>query len=105
MPDEERVTLERLNTDFQLVTVRYGFMESPNIPAALIACKPLGLQYDIMTTSFFLGRKTIVATLRKGIGRLQDRLFIVLSKNAASPTDVFQIPPGRSLEMGRQVSL
>ena len=105
VPDEERVTLERLNADFQLVTVRYGFMESPNIPAALIACKPLGLQYDIMTTSFFLGRKTIVATLRKGIGRLQDRLFIVLSKNAASPTDVFQIPPGRSLEMGRQVSL
>jgi KUP system potassium uptake protein len=58
-----------------------------------------------MSTSFFLGRKTIVASARRGLGRLQDRLFILLAKNAATSTDVFQIPPGRALEMGRQVSL
>jgi KUP system potassium uptake protein len=103
--EEERVTLERLNDDFVRVIVRNGFMESPNIPKALAACKPLGLVYDTMSTSFFLGRKTVVATLRKGLGRLQDRLFIVLAKNAANPTDFFQIPPGRVLEMGGQVSL
>jgi KUP system potassium uptake protein len=103
--EAERVSLERINADFQRVIVRYGFMESPNIPKALAACKKLGLTYDAMSTSFFLGRKTVVATLRKGLGRLQDRLFILLSKNAANPTDFFQIPPGRVLEMGGQVSL
>ncbi len=103
--EEERVTLERLNDDFVRVIVRNGFMESPNIPKALAACKPLGLTYDTLSTSFFLGRKTVVATLRKGLGRLQDRLFILLAKNAANPTDFFQIPPGRVLEMGGQVSL
>jgi KUP system potassium uptake protein len=103
--EADRVRLERLNDDFQRVFVRYGFMESPNIPRALIACKPLGLAYDTMSTSFFLGRKTVVATLRKGVGRLQDRLFILLNKNAANPTDFFQIPPGRVLEMGGQVSV
>jgi KUP system potassium uptake protein len=105
VPEAERVSLERINADFQRVIVRYGFMESPNIPKALAACKPLGLAYDAMSTSFFLGRKTVVATLRKGLGRLQDRLFILLSKNAANPTDFFQIPPGRVLEMGGQVSV
>jgi KUP system potassium uptake protein len=105
VPETERVSVERINDDFQRVSVRYGFMESPNIPKALVACKKQGLAYDTMATSFFLGRKTVVATLRKGLGRLQDRLFILLSKNAANPTDFFQIPPGRVLEMGGQVSL
>jgi KUP system potassium uptake protein len=103
--EADRVRLERINDDFQRVYVRYGFMEMPNIPKALIACKKQGLAYDTMSTSFFLGRKTVVATLRRGLGRLQDRLFILLAKNAANPTDFFQIPPGRVLEMGGQVSL
>jgi KUP system potassium uptake protein len=103
--EADRVRLERINDDFQRVYVRYGFMETPNIPKAMLACKKLGLVYDTMSTSFFLGRKTVVATLRKGLGRLQDRLFILLAKNAANPTDFFQIPPGRVLEMGGQVSL
>ena len=103
--EADRVSVEKINDDFQRVIVRYGFMESPNIPRALTACKKLGLAYDAMATSFFLGRKTVVATLRKGFGRLQDRLFIMLNKNAANPTDFFQIPPGRVLEMGGQVSV
>jgi KUP system potassium uptake protein len=103
--EADRVRMERLTDDFQRVFVRYGFMETPNIPKALLACKKQGLVYDAMSTSFFLGRKTVVATLRKGMGRLQDRLFILLAKNAANPTDFFQIPPGRVLEMGGQVSL
>jgi KUP system potassium uptake protein len=103
--EDERLTVEKINPDFTRLIVRYGFMESPNIPRALAAANRLGVACDIMSTSFFLGRKTVVATLRKGLGRLQDRLFIVLSKNAANPTDFFQIPPGRVLEMGGQVSL
>jgi KUP system potassium uptake protein len=59
----------------------------------------------MMSTSFFLGRKTVVATSRRGFGRWQDRLFLALAKNSANPTDFFHIPPGRVLEMGAQVSV
>jgi KUP system potassium uptake protein len=59
----------------------------------------------VLSTSFFLGRKTVVANLRKGLGYWQDRLFILLAKNSANPTDFYQIPPGRVLEMGTQVSV
>ena len=103
--EEERVACMPINADFMRIRVRYGFMESPNIPAALSACRKYGFAFDAMSTSFFLGRKTVVAAARKGLGRLQDRLFILLSKNAANPTDFFQIPPGRVLEMGTQVSV
>jgi KUP system potassium uptake protein len=103
--ENERIELERLDERFTRMTVTYGFMESPNIPAALAACRKLGLSFDMMATSFFLGRRTVVANMRHGIGRLQDRLFILLSKNAANPTDFYQIPPGRVLEMGTQVSV
>jgi KUP system potassium uptake protein len=99
------VTSAPIDDDFVRVTVTYGFMETPNVPRALAACRKQGLVFDMMSTSFFLGRKTVVATLRKGLGRWQDRLFILLAKNAANPTDVYQIPPGRVLEMGTQVSV
>jgi KUP system potassium uptake protein len=105
VPDSERLKLQKINDDFQSLTVRYGFMESPNVPKALTACRKLGLSVDMMSTSFFLGRKTVVASPRGGLRHLQDRLFIVLAKNAANPTDFFHIPPGRVLEMGAQVTV
>jgi KUP system potassium uptake protein len=101
----DRVKVEPINDDFQHVTIKYGFMETPNIPKALLACRRQGLTLDMMSTSFFLGRKTIVATARGGLGRWQDRLFLILAKNSANPTDFFHIPPGRVLEMGAQVTV
>ncbi len=76
----------------------------PAVSGARLLPRP-SLDYDVLPTSFFLGRKTVVANLRKGLGRLRDRLFILLAKNAANPTDFYQIPPGRVLEMGAQVSV
>jgi KUP system potassium uptake protein len=105
VPETERVWLEAIDSDFQKLVLRYGFMETPNIPRALAACRKLGLIIDLMSTSFFLGRKTVVASPRKGLGHLQDRLFILLAKNSADPTDFFHIPPGRVLEMGAQVTV
>jgi KUP system potassium uptake protein len=105
VPEADRVRVEPINGDFQRVIIKYGFMETPNIPKALIACRRQGLSLDLMSTSFFLGRKTIVATTRGGLGRWQDKLFLVLVKNAANPTDFFHIPPGRVLEMGAQVTV
>jgi KUP system potassium uptake protein len=104
--DENRLTYEKIDDDFAKICVRYGFMESPDIPRALGACRKFGLSYDAMSTSYFLGRKTVVAASdRKGLGQVQDRLFILLAKNAANPTDFYQIPPGRVLEMGTQVTV
>jgi KUP system potassium uptake protein len=105
VPETERVKVEPINQDFVRVTITYGFMETPNVPKALAECRKQGLSLDMMSTSFFLGRKTVVATARGGLGRWQDRLFLLLAKNAANPTDFFHIPPGRVLEMGAQVSV
>ena len=105
VPDDERVRCKPIDDDFKSVDVKYGFMETPNIPKALAACRKQGLVFDVLSTSFFLGRKTVVANQRKGVGHWQDRLFILLAKNSANPTDFYQIPPGRVLEMGTQVSV
>ena len=81
------------------------FMESPNIPRALALCRKLGLKFDIMATSFFLGRRSIVPSAHSGMPLWQDRLFIFLMKNAANPTDFYKIPPGRVVELGAQVTV
>jgi KUP system potassium uptake protein len=106
VPEAERVRFQPINADFKRVEVKYGFMETPNIPKALALCRKDGLVFEVLSTSFFLGRKTVVANQRKSLlGQLQDRLFILLAKNSANPTDFYQIPPGRVLEMGTQVSV
>ena len=101
----ERVLIEPINADFTRVTVTYGFMESPNVPRALAECKKQGLKFDIMTTSFFLGRRKVVPDARSGMPLWQDRLFIFLQKNAANPTEFFHIPPGRVIELGAQMTV
>jgi KUP system potassium uptake protein len=103
--EEDRVTIEKVNDDFKKVIVNYGFMESPNIPKALAVCRKQGLKFDIMATSFFLGRRSIVPSANSGMPLWQDRLFIYLMKNAANPTDFFKIPPGRVVELGAQVTV
>jgi len=101
----DRVRIEPINNDFKKVIISYGFMESPNIPKALGLCRKLGLKFDIMATSFFLGRRSVVPSAQSGMPLWQDRVFIFLMKNAANPTDFFKIPPGRVVELGTQVSV
>ena len=103
--DEDRVRIEPVNDDFKKVIIGYGFMESPNIPKALGLCRKQGLKFDIMATSFFLGRRSVVPSAQSGMPLWQDKLFIFLMKNAANPTDFFKIPPGRVVEMGTQVTV
>ena len=80
-------------------------METPNLPKALQQCKKQGLKFDIMTTSFFLGRRSLVMAEHSGMPVWQDKLFIFLTKNAANPTDFFKIPPGRVVELGAQFTV
>ncbi|WP_310542530.1 potassium transporter Kup [Phenylobacterium sp.] len=103
--DQDRVAVESLGPDFSRVTVTYGFMEQPNVPAALAACRRQGLRFDIMATSFFLGRRSVLPGREPGMALWRDKLFIYLLRNAANPTDFYQIPPGRVVEMGAQVTV
>ena len=103
--EEDRVRIAPVNDDFKKVIVSYGFMESPNVPKALGLCRKLGVKFDIMATSFFLGRRSVVPSAQSGMPLWQDKLFIFLMKNAANPTDFYKIPPGRVVEMGTQVTV
>jgi KUP system potassium uptake protein len=103
--ENDRVTMESVNPDFKKITVSYGFMESPHVPKALGICRKQGLKFDIMSTSFFLGRRSVVPSAHSGMPLWQDNLFIFLMKNAANPTDFFHIPPGRVVELGAQVTV
>ena len=103
--EEDRVRIEPVNEDFKKVIIGYGFMESPNVPKALGLCRKQGLKFDIMATSFFLGRRSIVPSAQSGMPLWQDKIFIFLMRNAANPTDFYKIPPGRVVEMGTQVTV
>ena len=101
VPDDQRIEVEPVNDDFKKVTISYGFMESPNVPKALAQMRKMqGLKFDIMATSFFLGRRSVVASATSGMPLWQDKVFIFLMRNAANPTDFFRIPPGRVVEDG-----
>ncbi|MGE5565646.1 MAG: potassium transporter Kup [Parcubacteria group bacterium] len=103
--EPDRVRAEKLDGGFWRVVATWGFMETPNVPRALAVCRKQGLKFDIMSTSFFLGRRTVVRARNSEMPRWQDKLYILLSKNAAAPTDFYRLPPGRVVEMGAQVSV
>jgi KUP system potassium uptake protein len=101
----ERVRLEHISATFSRVTLRFGFMESPNVPKTLAIARKLGWQFDIMSTSFFLSRRALKPAAHSGMPRWQDHLFIGLSRTANDATDYFQIPTGRVVEVGTQVTV
>jgi KUP system potassium uptake protein len=103
VPIDQRIEMEQISDDFTLVTLTFGFMETPNVPVALNQCRRRGLSFDIMSTSFFLGRRTIKASAHSGMPLWQDRLYIALANAAANATDFFRIPAGRVVEMGTQI--
>jgi KUP system potassium uptake protein len=105
VPDINRVEIERLGKGFYSMIVHYGFMEQPDVPAALRSCRPQGIAYDEMETSFFLGRETLVPALHSRIGRLRRNLFITLAHSASASKTFFRIPPNRAIELGNQVQV
>ena len=102
-PDSERVKVEDFMPDVRRVTLTFGFMETPNVVKALTEARKHGLKFDIMKTSFFLSRRTIVPSEKSGMPLWQDHLFIFLARNATNATDFFHIPSGRAVELGNQV--
>ena len=101
----ERVRMETISDRFSTVRLRFGFMESPNVPKALVIARKLGWQFDIMSTSFFVSRRALKPSAQSGMPLWQDHLFIAMSRSANDATDYFQIPTGRVVEVGTQVTI
>ena len=102
---DKRFEIEKLSDDFYRATLHYGFMESPRVPAALAAMRKAGFKYDIMTTSFFLGRRSIKESPSSEMPVWQDKLYVALTRQAANATDFFSIPSDRVVELGAQVTI
>ena len=102
---DERVTIESFSPHFSKVLLRYGYMEDPNVPRGLGECRKYGLKFDIMATSFFLSRRTLVPSKNTGMPLWQDRLYVWLARNASDATSYFRLPTGRVVEIGTMVIL
>jgi KUP system potassium uptake protein len=105
VPQDQRVKIEPIGKTFARVTLRFGYMESPNVPRALGIARKYGWQFDIMSTSFFLSRRLLKPAARSEMPHWQNRLFIALARFANDATSYFQIPTGRVVEIGTQVTI
>lgn len=103
--DDEKVRIESLSELFSRVVVTFGYVETPNIPKALGLARKLGWKFDIMSTSFFLSRRSLKPSAKGGLPFWADRLFIALARNATDATEYFHIPTGRVVEIGTQVTI
>jgi KUP system potassium uptake protein len=101
----ERSEITALGNEFFLLTLRFGFAEDPDIPAALQSCSAKGIGFDMMDTTFFVSRESIVASDRAGMPLWRDKLFAFLARNASSATAFFRIPGNRLIELGTQVEI
>ncbi|WIG54545.1 MAG: Kup system potassium uptake protein [Rhodanobacteraceae bacterium] len=101
----EQVELRDLGHSFYTLLLRFGFMEDPDVPAALAARAQRGLGFDMMDTTFFLSRETVVATKRPGMVLWRDKLFAFMTRNAMPATAFFHIPGNRLVELGTQVEI
>jgi KUP system potassium uptake protein len=105
VPMTERVTIEPLGGSFQRMLLRFGFMDTPNVPKALALARREGLEFDIMSTSFFLSRRSVRLDPRSSMPAWQARLFILLAQNADDASSYFQLPTNRVVEIGTQVNV
>jgi KUP system potassium uptake protein len=102
---KDRVQLEPISDRFMRVVLRFGFVERPNVPRALAVARKQGWQFDIMSTSFFLSRRSVRPDPRSGMPAWQDRLFVFLAHNADDASSYFQLPTDRVVEIGTQVTV
>ena len=103
---EERAHIQRIDDNFSVVVLKYGFMESPDVPTDLgLKLGDERLALGANQTSFFIGRNTLKASANEGMPLWQDRIFMFLQRNASDPTEFLRIPPGKVLELGEQVTV
>jgi KUP system potassium uptake protein len=104
--DSSRVEIAPLGAGFYRVTLRYGFVEEPDVPAAITLARGRGLPIDKDDITYFLGRETLLSVAEvAGMARWREALFAFLSKNAMRATAFFRIPPERVVELGMHVEI
>ncbi|MGE7370692.1 potassium transporter Kup [Neorhizobium sp. NPDC001467] len=105
VPDSERVEMRRLSKRFIRLDITFGFMDEPNVTRALTLCKKKGFKFEIMQTSFYLGRRNLISTPNTGLAGWQEHLYIGLSDFSIDPSAYFKLPPNRVVELGEQVAI
>jgi KUP system potassium uptake protein len=105
VPQQQRLKVADLGDNFYTIVAEYGFMQYPNVPRVLHRCESSGLKFNLMDTSFFVGRVKIVPAKQSALGRFRCRVFEVMHRNALAATDFFRIPPNRVIELGSQTEI
>ena len=105
IPDAERIRLTELGSGFYRLEVRFGFREEPDIPQALKLCDALGLHFEMMETSFFLSRETLIPTKLPGMALWRESIFAAMAQNAESAMRFFKLPVNRVVELGTQIEI
>jgi KUP system potassium uptake protein len=103
--EDQRVEIRHLEQNVHTIALRYGFMDQPNIPRALAQCRAMQFHFNLLETSFFVGREKIVAGKRTRFWRWRKRLFIVMSNTMLDATEFFRIPTNRVIELGGQIEI
>lgn len=105
VPDDDKLKLTRFDDRFSRLLVTFGYMETPNVPRALALARKLGWKFDIMSTSFFLSRRSVQAARHSSMPRWQDKLFVALARNADDASHYFRLPTDRVVEVGTQINV
>jgi KUP system potassium uptake protein len=105
VPKEDYVWIEDMKHGFWKITGHYGFKEQPDIPKMLTDCRLQAMSFDMMETTFFINRETLIATPNGGMALWRERLFVWMSHLAAKASDYFRIPTNRVVELGTQVEI
>jgi KUP system potassium uptake protein len=105
IPDQERIDIDQMNQGFYRITAHYGFMETPNVPQILSLCKLKNLDINPQSASFFIGRETLIPSNKPDLNPLQEKIFLLMFRNASSPIQYFKVPPERVVELGMQFEI
>jgi KUP system potassium uptake protein len=103
--DDQKMKFTKLSDQFSQLTITFGYMETPNVPRMLAQARKLGWKFEVMSTSFFLSRRSVRASKSQGMPHWQDKLFISLARNADDASSYFRLPTDRVVEVGSQITV
>lgn len=104
--ESDRLSIADMGNGIYYTVIQYGFMQEPNVPKALLLVEQHGIELDVKTASYILGRETVISTkLHSGMARWREKLFAAMSQNAASAVDFYNLPHNRVIEIGRQIAI
>jgi KUP system potassium uptake protein len=105
VPFEERVSIEELGNHCYRLMLYYGFKDMPDVPQTLALCNVDNAGFNLLETSFFVSRETVIPTPGDGMALWRERLFATMTRNAGSIVEYFSIPANRVIELGTQVEI